>query len=448
MPSNRTNADIIILGAGAAGLAAAVELAANDRSVCIVEGRERIGGRILTRHEPGVPIPIEMGAEFIHGRSPEVMAWLHRANAAYSDAAQTRWRTSRGKLLPADGVFEEMKRGLSSVKRPKKDLPFGDFLDKVASRKMSAASRAFARMLVEGFDAADTARVSTFEILKEWSGNSAADSPTFRPMNGYAKLVEALAAALPPERVELQLNSIVQEIEWHRGRVLVRGVRLGLPFELRAAQAIVTLPLGVLQLPSQMPGGVSFTPALTAKQGALDHLAAGPVIKVILRFQRAFWEELDGGRYRDGAFFQAPGCAFPTFWTSLPIRSSMLVAWTAGPNASRLTGVPQHEIVNSAMLCLETVFGRRARVREQLACSYLHDWQADTFACGAYSYVIAGGTGARRALAQPIMSTLFFAGEATDYEGEAATVAGALQSGKRAAREALRDKPRQRLGKS
>jgi monoamine oxidase len=64
----------------------------------------------------------------------------------------------------------------------------------------------------------------------------------------------------------------------------------------------------------------------------------------------------------------------------------------------------------------------------------LHDWQRDPFARGAYSYLLAGGAGARRMLARPLEGTLFFAGEATDFRGEAGTVAGALQSGRAAAR--------------
>jgi monoamine oxidase len=120
------------------------------------------------------------------------------------------------------------------------------------------------------------------------------------------------------------------------------------------------------------------------------------------------------------------------------VRSATLVAWTAGPNAANLAGKSEQEIIRLALATLSEVFGRRARVSQHLIGAYLHDWQADPFACGAYSYVIAGGQGARKRLAQPIADTLFFAGEATDYEGEAATVSGALHSGNRAAQLALR----------
>lgn len=438
MTSKKSNPDFLVIGAGAAGLAAAAELAASGHCVHIIEARDRIGGRILTRHDPDLPIPIELGAEFIHGAAPAVMQWLHRANQARCDAAQTRWRVSNGKLTSAAGLFESMKRGLARIKRPKTDLPFANFLDEFAGRHLPKASREFARMLVEGFDAADATRVSTFEILDEWAGTSAADAPTYRPVNGYASLIRALAAALPRDRVQLHLNTVVQEISWRRGHVQVNATRLGMPIEFQAPCAVITLPLGVLQMPPHMPAGVRFEPPIKQKHTALSQLASGPVIKVILKFDTAFWEELDAGKYSDGAFFQAPGSTFPTFWTSLPVRSTILVAWSAGPHAASLTGKSEQEIVSLALATLTEMFGRRARVAQRLIGAYLHDWQADAFACGAYSYVVAGGRGARKRLAQPIANTLFFGGEATDYEGEAATVSGALHSGKRAAQSALR----------
>jgi monoamine oxidase len=436
--ARKTTGDIVIIGAGAAGLAATVELAAAGRAIHIIEARDRIGGRICTRREPDVPIPIELGAEFIHGASPEILDWLRRANEPFADATQTRWMSVKGKLQPADDVFEEMKRELKSVRRPRKDLPFGQFLDEVASRRLSARSQAFARLLVEGFDAADTSRVSTFEILEEWSGDGAADAPTFRPLNGYGALIQSMVSNVSTENVRVHLNTTVREIHWKRGQVRIIASTLGESVEIEAPKAIVTLPLGVLQLPSHAPGGVSFRPALASKQEALAQLASGPVIKVILRFRSPFWETLDAGKYRGAAFFQSAESLFPTYWTSLPARSSLIVAWTAGPNAARLAGSNEHDIVRAALDGLESVFGSSAPIRECFVGAYCHDWQADMFACGAYSYVVAGGASAREALAQPAQNTLFFAGEAAEFESEAATVAGALRSGQRAARQVLR----------
>ena len=226
-------------------------------------------------------------------------------------------------------------------------------------------------------------------------------------------------------------------MRWRRGHVLVQATRHGEPVEVEAARAVVTLPLGVMQLSPRSVHAVRFDPPLTRKEPALHRIGFGPVIKAHLKFRHPFWEELDKGRYRDGAFFLAPEASFPTFWSMLPWRTSTLVAWSAGRNATRLSGRGAGELIVEVMASLRLIFGRRIDYRQMLQHFDLHDWRQDDFACGAYSYLLAKGRGARRRLAEPIEKTLYFAGEATDYEGEAATVGGALTSGRRAAREIL-----------
>jgi monoamine oxidase len=183
---------------------------------------------------------------------------------------------------------------------------------------------------------------------------------------------------------------------------------------------------------------VRFVPALETKRQALEGLASGPVLKLSLRFRTAFWEELDGGRYQEVAFFHSAATAFPTFWTPMPLHAPLLTAWIAGPKADRLSKCGTPEIVRQALQSLSTLFGGRAASEFRLEATYLHNWQTDPLSRGAYSYITAGGSDARSALAEPLSDTLFFAGEATNTENEAATVTGALQSGERAAREVLR----------
>lgn len=405
--------------------------------VCIVEARDRIGGRILTRTEPDVPIPLELGAEFIHGRSPATLRWLRRFNTPIIDASQTRFSVRRGKLEDADAVFDDMKAGLERARRPTHDMAFADFLDGPARKVLSPVARRFARTLVEGFDAADATRASTLEILKEWSGSSAADAPTFRPLHGYGALIAAIAADLDPSRAHMHLNTIVTDVTWQRGTVTVSAMHFGESIRFAAKRCLVTLPIGVLQLPPQAPNAVRFDPILRDKQRAFEGLAAGPAIKVMLKFREAFWESIDNGRFKDAAFLHAPDAAFPTFWTALPVRAPVMTAWCAGPNAARLAGLSESLIVTRALESLTTVLGNRAQVMAQLRGAHVHDWRADPFACGAYSFVTVGGGRARAALARPTQGTLYFAGEAADTQGEAATVAGALQSGERAARQIL-----------
>jgi monoamine oxidase len=275
-------------------------------------------------------------------------------------------------------------------------------------------------MMVEGFDAADPARASARAIVEEWRGGAQLGAQ-FRPLGGYGKLLECLA-----QEVRMQTQTVVRAVQWKPGTVELEGEFRGEAFRATARRAIVTLPLGVLQ-----SGAVRFTPALKEKRKALRKLVAGPVVKVALRFHSAFWEARDP----DVAFFHSAAAAFPTFWTALPLRAPLLIGWAGGPKADRFSRASEKVVLHEAMESLKSIFGRLPE--SELAAFFMHNWQADPFARGAYSYVAVGGEGAREALRAPLADTLYFAGEATDAEGEAGTVAGALQSGLRAARELL-----------
>jgi monoamine oxidase len=459
--------DVLILGAGAAGLAAAAELARSGRSALVLEARERIGGRVWSLDVPGLPVPVELGAEFIHGRPAATFSLMRQAGIAAVDAPIIRLAVRNGKLRArGEGLYESIQRILRrhAGALGKKDVSFESFLAR-GRHGLSAEARAFARMRVQGYDAADPARASARAIAEEWGAEGAASFGHFRPQGGYGALLAALAGGLHDSRVELRLQSVVRAVRWKRGAVEVEGTRprdegggmrdegggmrdegSRVPgrdssdevFRVAARRAIITLPLGVLQLPARAPGAVRFTPPLKEKRLALDGLASGAVIKAALLFRTAFWEELVEARYRGVSFFHSPEAAFPTFWTALPERAPLLIAWAGGPKAARLSGAATPEIVRQAVTSLASVLGTRTSIEERLAAAWVHHWQQDPFARGAYSYVTVGGHGARRALAEPLRDTLFFAGEATDYEGEHGTVAGALQSGTRAALEALR----------
>jgi monoamine oxidase len=430
--------DTAVIGAGGAGLAAAAELAAAGRSVCVLEARNRLGGRIATLRLPQLPVPLELGAEFVHGRPAATGDWFARHNVALIDVPETRWwRRGRG-LQTGDGLFDDLQRALQRAGRPRRDLSFGDFLERRAGRALTPRLREFALMLVEGFDAADPGAISAQSVLDEWAGPGAANAPMTRPQQGFGSLIEALAAALDSRYVHLRLSTVVREVRWRAGRVSIAATTHGKERTVEARDAIVALPLGTLQrslLP--VPDAVRFVPALGMKRKALAGLAMGPVIKMLLQFRRPFWEEVDDARYRDAAFFHAPRAAFPTFWTMLPFRVPLLTTWSAGPAASRLAGAGEAAVMDAIRDSLVGIFGREAESAAILEGAWMHDWQSDPFAGGAYSYVLVGHLRARALLARPLEGTLFFAGEATDTDGRSGTVEGAIATGRKAARALL-----------
>jgi monoamine oxidase len=437
--ANVDHQDIIVIGAGAAGLAAAAALDRLGCSVLVLEARDRLGGRIWTRLEPQLPAAVELGAEFIHGESPETAALLRQAGAAALDTSGEHWSLIGGRLQrrtesllgKVRSAFEEAE----VLSRP--DMSLEDFLASGEAGGLPEEARAMARAFVSGFDAADPRLVSLHSVAQEWRPGGMLDSSQSRPLGGYSSALLALAGGLDASRVRLRLQSVVTSVRWGDRSVEVEGKWLGKAFRATARKAIITVPLGVLQAAADAPGAIRFDPPLEAKRPALAHLLSGPVLKVGLHFSRPFWEELEGGRYADASFFHAPGKVFPTLWTLLPARVPLLNAWVGGPTAGRLSELTDGEIIQQAIDCVSSVLCGGAGV-PPVQAAYVHNWMRDPYARGAYSYVAVGGGNAREVLATPLGGALFFAGEATDTSGEATTVTGALRSGARAALEVSR----------
>jgi monoamine oxidase len=151
----------------------------------------------------------------------------------------------------------------------------------------------------------------------------------------------------------------------------------------------------------------------------------------VLGFDARWWarEGEDGP-----AFVQGDAEPFPVWWSALPSRQALLTGWIGGPRAARLAGRSEEEVLRLALDSVASVFGRAvAEERARLRLAYWHDWSADLFAGGAYSYGGVGAIEARRALVQPVAGTLFLGGEAVARHGRNATVHGALISGREAA---------------
>ena len=436
-----THWDVVIIGAGVAGLTAARALAESGRTVLLLEARDRVGGRIWTRHESDNAVPVELGAEFIHGQIPATLQLLQEAGSAAARTDGSYWTLDHGHLQQrTEDLYGQIQSAVAKADlQHKPDIPFQEFLNQAQQYGLSADAADMARRLVQGFDAADPARVSTHWVASEWVSGGLLDAPQFRPVGGYRLLLTALAAKLDREKVRVQLQTVVRTVRWSRDGVTVEGTFAGQPFAAKASRSIVTVPVGVLQLPEDAVGAIRFEPPLEGKRAAIAGIVSGAVLKVSLRFRTPFWETLESGCFHDAAFFYSVGTPFPTFWTSTPLRSPLLNAWVGGPPATALSQESDADLIHIALDSVRTLFGDLLPPGgPELEAGFVHNWQRDPFSCGAYSYVSVGHHGtARESLARPLEGTLFFAGEATDIEGEASTVAGALQSGARAAKEVM-----------
>ncbi|HEX3550725.1 MAG TPA: NAD(P)/FAD-dependent oxidoreductase [Candidatus Elarobacter sp.] len=430
------HADVAVLGAGAAGLAAARVLSQAGASAIVLEARDRIGGRILTHEDAGLAIPFDVGGEFIHGAAPVTFDLLRAANMVAIDTAGAAFAYEDGALRDREDPFEIVAGVMARARSLPEDVSVDTFLRSLPDGDpRSERERRYTRMLVEGFDAADPRRAGVRALADEWApgDDESQTSAQFRPLGGYTRLLRSMVGALDPRRAHVRLSTVVQHVSRDGDEMLVDAVVRGAQLRVRARAAIVTLPVGVLQADA-----VRFTPELpAAKRDALGGLIMGPVVKLGLRFRSAFWERAQDGRFRDGSFFHRAEAAFPTFWNMLPLRAPQLVAWAGGPKADALAGRDRAALVACALDDLRALFGNDPDPAVELEAAYAHDWQDDPYARGAYSYVATGGGDARARLAAPIDAALFFAGEATAPAGEAGTVAGALLTGERAAREAL-----------
>ncbi len=413
----RLATDVVIIGAGAAGLAAARRLHERGVDFLIFEARDRVGGRAFTLRSQDGGAPIELGAEFIHGTASSTRELMRDIGEPALPTDGAGFTVERGHLEPSPDTWKTAERILRRIDVNGRDQSVESFLDTLAPGELSTEDRARLCSLVEGFDAAFVNDASVIGIAKEW--RSGVNDTSHRPRDGYSPIMEHLAQIAGKR---LFLRTCITRVSWSTRSVTLDAQCDGEPLRIDARRAIVTLPIGVLQRNVAL-----FSPALPAgKRAAINAIAMGPVIKIALEFQEPFWLQVENGRYRDAGFFRAPHCQVQTIWSRYPDRAPVLMGWAGGGAAQRLRDRGTDPI-RAALDSLAMLFPS-VDVKAELRNAYFHDWQADPFACGAYSYLLVDAGNAREWLGEPIEDTLFFAGEAASSD-DSGTVAGAFDSG-------------------
>lgn len=431
--------EVVIVGAGASGIAALRELDGAGRRVLCLEARDRIGGRILTIRDPLLPAPIELGAEFVHGRPPEIWETIRSGRLTAYDCAERAVHLKHGKPNGDRDAWESIDHVMSDMQAAAsegEDQSFASFLEQSS---YSEGAKRLAASYVEGFNAARKEVIGIASLAEDARAADEIDGDrSFRILNGYDSVTLHLLNGIREIATKLSLNSIVEKIDWNQGAATVhfRSALTGEVRKLRTRRVIITIPLGALQMSSEAPGVIRFEPQPVEILSAARALRVGHVIRLVLRFGEAFWESND--EISDAGFLFSDERLFPTWWTSLPVHTPVITAWSAGPHADGLLGQSRSVVVSEAIAAFARITGcARERLSDLVEAAYVHGWDEDPFARGGYSYVPAGALAARKRLAEPVAETLYFAGEATDLNGHSGTVHGAIASGKRAARQCI-----------
>jgi monoamine oxidase len=402
-------------------LACARTLAEAGLRIALLEARDRVGGRIYTVPSKASELPIELGAEFIHGLPEELIELV-------DEAGLTRFELD-GESLCYDGAGPLSRcgeqPGVHRIFESLADFSGEDmtFAAWVAQSGADSKAQARATNYVEGFNAADANRISMLSLAKQQAEEDAISGDRlFRVAEGYERVPEFLLRRFLEAGGEWHPSTPVASITWKPGKVEAAS-ESGRTFSARAA--VVALPLGVLHARQ-----VFLQPEPAEMLRLADSLSMGTAVRVVYELDSRFWQKF--AELREMSFLFVPDALPPTWWSTHPKNARTLTGWLAGRRANGvdLTLLPQNGLSTLATSLGEDIAGH-------VVAQHIHDWSKDRRSLGAYTYVPAGAFHASEQMAVPVDETLFFAGEHTDTSGHWGTVHGALRSGYRAAKQVL-----------
>lgn len=406
---------VVIIGAGAAGLAAAKALMEAGISFDVIEARDRIGGRAFTDELLGARF--DAGAFYIHWaeRNPWAVFARDLSVETIDDrAANGGLRIAEDGLLLPRGQAARRRLAFSTFaaaadQRPDgaPDISLADMAASLGGEEVIAAARAIA----SGALGEEAELVSLIDYNRLDSGGDLVVP------SGYGRLVQRYGAD-----VKVSLSTVARRIDWSG-----QGVKVVLDKgQISADAAIVTVPIGVLRA-----GRLAFTPELpVTHRHALDGLGMGAYTKIALRF-----DSEDGFGMGPNSTLVSRHGGVLVLYAMWPHGEKVVVAHLGGDRAREVVALG--EAGAAALMLDELAEALGPQVRAAYRGARLAGWWADPFALGSYSIARPGHADARAALMEPVGERIYFAGEA--LAGKAAmTVGGATLSGMEVAEKVAR----------
>jgi monoamine oxidase len=425
--------DVVIIGAGAAGLAAARFLEENGKTVTVLEARGRVGGRVWTTTVEGWGAPLDMGASWIHGTMGNPVTDLRdlfgivteetdEESIAYYDPDGQRLQGA-----PVKAIEKAAEEVVAVIDRPTPPRKPDESMGPVVLRALEKVNptdlvlRGVLFHLWEHFQnewGADPAALSA-----RWFKDTRYEGEQEVFPRGYGEIFQRIAGDLQ----DVRLNHVVSAIDYRGEQVSVQVKDKEEPIEAR--YVIVTLPLGVLQK-TKGEGAVLFFPELESKKAAVGRLAMGVLSKTWLLFDKVCWDE----EVRVHAFLGTDDNKWSTWYAFHDVTGRPILAgFNGGVIGAGIEQMEDEKILEEAGAVLRRFLGGRAVPRKVLQSR----WTLDPFSHGSYSHVPVGASNDDRdTLADPVKGRLFFAGEAT-HRTCSQTVHGAVLSGWREARRIL-----------
>jgi monoamine oxidase len=406
--------DVLVIGAGGAGLTAAKELIRSGVSVLVVEARSRIGGRAHTDTSLGTPW--DRGCSWLH--SPNVNPWAAYARSNDFELLPDRFarhvydgsrRMGGDETAGHRAVEERMRREMNDAARHGLDIPAAAAFSQAT---LADPWYAMAETGLTGWEGIEPANFSALD-----SGQYVEDGDDLMIPRGYGTLLAHYA-----KDIDVRLDTPVSRIRWN-ARGVQAETRTG---EIGARLAIVALPCAVIA-----DGAVIFTPQLPAEVLQAHHdLPLGLLDKVALKFKRNVFPsertEFLQLRRNDGRNMNY----LTRHWDS-----NVCVGFFGGRFAHDMEAAGEQAAIDHALSELTTMLG--GEVRKQFDRGAATAWASDRYARGSYSHCLPGRYGARAVLTRPVGGRLVFAGEHTEQSAYG-TLHGAHLSGVRAAAEAKR----------